>query len=462
MRVCLLFFLIVVVPFYGQKQQLYNADYLPQALLLNPGSMVSYDWHAGIPLLSGIGVGVGSKNITVYDLFQVNADDTFNQRLTAKVEELTNRDYVAINQNLEIINFGFRLKNGNYFSAGWYQEIDFISYFPKDIARLAYEGNAQNLNYPFKASDIKLRAEAVSVFHMGINKQVNERFTAGARIKFYSSIFGAESTTNTGTFTTQLTPDGPNYYEHRLTNLSGGLKIAGLGAFEDFSQSQLLENTVASGNYGLGLDLGFTYQLDRQLFINGSLLDLGALFYKINTYEYYGEGSYTFDGIELIFPSILDNDNEVRPYWENLEDDFNENLTFDERAGVSYTVVRPVKLFSGFEYRFGRPSACNCLHPEEESLLYRAGLQGYVINRPQLPQASLTAYFDAALGRNFRGKVTYSADPFSYTNIGFLISVRLSSFNFYFTADNLLDYNNLAKSNTASLQLGLQLISNSK
>ena len=99
MRIYMLVFLFVVTPFYGQNQQLYNADYLPQGLLLNPGSRVNYDWHAGIPLVSGIGFGVGLKNVTVYDLFQIDAATTFNERVAAKVNELTNRDYFSFHQN---------------------------------------------------------------------------------------------------------------------------------------------------------------------------------------------------------------------------------------------------------------------------------------------------------------------------------------------------------------------------
>jgi len=457
-----LLFLMLISAFktFAQIPQLYDADYLPQSLMLNPGNEVDFDKHLGIPLLSGIGVGVGLRNVSVYDIFQVNENTEINARIRAKADQLTNKDYGVLHQNLEILSAGFRNKKGNYISFGWYEALDAVAYFPKDIATLAYEGNQQNLGYSFKASDIKARAEMVSVFHIGMNKKINERLTLGGRFKIYSGMFSAESTTNTGTFTTYLTPDGNNFYEHRLANIDGGLKIAGTGSFEEFSQSQILQNSVFSGNYGAGIDLGFSYKLNERWVVSGSLLDLGFIHYSSNTYEYYGEGDFTFDGIEFIFPSVVDNNMAIRPYWTDLEDEFRENMTFDEREDIQYTVLRPVTLLGGLSYAFGERLDCNCLDPEEDRFRFKTGLQAMAIKRPRGVQAGLTAFLDAPLTSFLNTKLTYGIDAFTYTNVGFLISAKIRSFNVYLAADNLLSYSNIADSNTASFQIGFQLISN--
>ncbi|MEO2081046.1 MAG: DUF5723 family protein [Leeuwenhoekiella sp.] len=446
----------------AQYQQLYDTDYLPQSLLLNPGNKVDFDKHFGIPLLSGVGVQAATRNVSVYDIFQVSERDEIKERIWAKVDQLSNRDYAVLHQSLEILSAGFRTRKGNYVSFGWYEELDAITYFPKDVATLAYEGNQQHLGYAFKASDIKARAEMVSVFHIGMNKKVNEHFSIGGRFKLYSGMFSAESTHNSGTFTTYLTPDGNNYYEHRLENINGGLKIAGIGSFEEVSESQILQNSVFGGNYGVGIDLGFSYDFNERWSASGSLLDLGFINYRSKTYEYYGNGDFDFDGIEFIFPSVVDENTVIRPYWTDLEEEFNENMNFGERADVSYTLLRPVKLLGGLIYSFGERLKCNCLNPEENRYRFKTGLQAMVIKRPGGIQAGLTAFLDAPVTSFLNTKLTYGIDSFTYTNVGFLISAKIRSFNVYLAADNLLSYSNIADSNTASFQIGFQLISNTK
>ena len=71
-----------------------------------------------------------------------------------------------------------------------------------------------------------------------------------------------------------------------------------------------------------------------------------------------------------------------------------------------------------------------------------------------------TLYFDKTFSEHFRAKVSYTADSFTWSNIGLLVSARLYDFNVYLAADNLLDYTNLAKARNASLQFGFQLILN--
>ena len=54
------------------KQLLYNWEVTPQTLLLNPGSLVTSQFHAGVPLASGFHFNVGSSGVSVFDVF---ADD---------------------------------------------------------------------------------------------------------------------------------------------------------------------------------------------------------------------------------------------------------------------------------------------------------------------------------------------------------------------------------------------------
>ena len=201
------------------KQVLYGLEEVPQNLLLNPGSKVPQKYHFGIPFLSQIHVSGGASGVSVYDIFgESNVD--INTRIRNKIFEMDDKDFFTINQQLNIIDFGWLANNDIYFSGGMYQELDFISYFPKDLAILAWEGNQNYLGYPFDLGEISMTGEVLTVFHFGANKKLSDNLTVGVRGKVYSSLIQFQSINNTGTFTTRESTNGVNIYEHELQNLS--------------------------------------------------------------------------------------------------------------------------------------------------------------------------------------------------------------------------------------------------
>jgi len=83
----------------------------------------------------------------------------------------------------------------------------------------------------------------------------------------------------------------------------------------------------------------------------------------------------------------------------------------------------------------------------------------YAINRPRGPQTAITAFYQRRVGNIMALKATYTADKFSYTNLGLGLNLQAGPVNLYVMADNLLSYQNIAASNYASFQLGLNIIS---
>lgn len=428
--------------------------------MMNPGADVGFDMHFGIPALSGIHAGFGTTGLVVDDLFRDDPESTINERIEDALYRLSENDYTAVSQRLELLSAGWCNRSGDYFSAGWYQETDLIVYLPRDPAIFAFEGNASNLGQPLDFSDISARGEVVSVFHFGMNRKINRKLHVGARIKLYSSMYNGTSTNNTGTFTTTRTPDGNNIYRHSLRGLDASLKTSGVLDYELLQARDVVSSAFFSGNHGLGVDVGFSYKLDRQWRLTASLVDLGMIFHKEETREYAASGNYDFDGIGLQYPT-LENLDEDPAYYEDLIDDFEENVPYSNTTGISYTTFRPVKFYSSIEYRFGEPKVLNCIDPDDNEYRFRTGLTVFAINRPRLPQASVTGYFDAKLLDFLHTKLTYTVDPFTATNLGFLVSAQIAKFNVYLAADNMLGYENLAQSKALNVQMGLQFIINS-
>jgi hypothetical protein len=445
------------------KQLLYGLESVPQSLLLNPGGEIDAQKHFGIPFFSGFHINAGTSGVNVYDIFGNDTGD-INTKIRDKISDLSDKDFFTITQQIELLNFGWRSQEGTYFSAGWYGETDFIAYFPKDVAVLATEGNRDYINVPFDIGQISARGDATSVFHFGMNKQLSRKLTIGGRAKLYSSLISVSSTNNTGTINTVPSENGLNVYEHRLSNIDFSFQSAGLTSLTALSGDRagitttVMGRALFSGNYGLGVDVGFTYQLTDKVRLSASALDIGAIFHVTDTDTYRIQGDYTLNGIELVFPPIEDGEFTL-PYYNDLEDEIDRELKLDT-ISKSYVQTRPLKVHAQLAYNFGKfigGAACDCLEKGRIRRVNEMGVHLYVIKRPKGPQTAGTFFYRRRFGTNFSLKGTYTVDSYSKDNVGAAMVMDIGKFNFYIAADNLLRYENLAKANSVSLQLGLNL-----
>src|SRR5690606_1557262 len=133
--------------------------------------------------------------------------------------------------------------------------------FPKDLARLAWEGNQSNLGYPFNFADLSTTGEILTTLHFGVNKQVSDRLTLGARAKLYNSMLHFRSVNNSGTFRTELgDANSNNIYEHFFQNIDLQLQTSGYAPLREDKSGVggILGRSFFGGNFGVGFDVGAT------------------------------------------------------------------------------------------------------------------------------------------------------------------------------------------------------------
>jgi hypothetical protein len=460
MRIISIFYLAfgLSVSFAQNKQILYGFEEVPQSLMLNPGSRVPQKSHFGIPFLSQIHVNGGANGVSTFDIFGKSSVD-INTRIRNKIFEMSERDFFTATQQLEILNFGWRSFKEIYFSGGVYQELDFIAYFPRDLAILAWEGNRDYIDYEFDLGQVSTTGDLMAVYHFGANKKINKKWTLGARGKIYSSMISFKSTKNEGTFVTRLGDvNSPNIYEHILTNIDVSVQTSGIASLEDSSVGKVLSRGFFGGNLGLGIDFGATYEINDRWTASGSVLDLGVIFHSKDVEQYRATGDYTLNGIELIFPPLGEGESTI-PYYDNLEDEIEREIPIDTITS-GYTQLRPLKVNTGVKYSFGKfvgGEECDCFNKGIERV-QAVGLQYYSIIRPKGPQMAATLFYYHKLFNFLSAKATYTIDPYSYYNVGLGIATGLGKFNFYVAVDNALYYGNIAKAKSVSLQLGFNII----
>lgn len=457
MRKILIFLLILFINKITaqNKQVLYNFADLPQTLLLNPAAETNNKFHFGVPLLSGFSTEFGSSGFHLTDVLGANSI-SFNDKISAIINNLDAKDFLKMNVQIEVLNLGIRLNDKYYLSFGFYEEIDAIGYYPKDLFILLSEGNTPHLNKPFKASQLNYKLDVMGVLHAGITKKVDDKLTIGARFKIYSSAINIESSNNTGTLTTVSGTN--NIYTHYLNNFNISSRTSGLVNPETNEYISDCEDyfgkTFFGSNMGFGFDFGFNYNLNPQLELSGSILDFGFINHKNNIETTNFEGSFVFEGVDSLLSGDGDN------HWNTIRQRFKDELPTTQNE-ESYISWRPTKINAALKYSFGQRRSEICYDNRFKNYYTDAiGVQLYSVFRPLANQFAITGFYQKSLTDKIHSKVTYTIDDFSTTNIGAGLSMQFGKVNLYGMLDNILEYENLSSANSLSLQLGVNIIFN--
>ena len=456
MKKYILFLILAITTSINAQQQLsFSFGEIPQNLMLNPGAETNFKSHYGIPVFSNLSFKAGFTGFTLADLF-LNDSRDFNLKFEEVLNKIDSDDYININTVVEVLSAGLRIDDKTYVSFGFYEELDLITYFPKDITELVYYGNEPFLNRPFSISELVMKADMLGVLHAGMSRKVDEKLTIGGRLKIYSSSLNIETNNNSGTIT--ATTNNTNIIRQTLDNLDAEIRTSGIidsnGDANEFS-NDVFSNTLLGGNLGLGFDVGLTYHFSPQLEFTGSIIDVGFIKYSKNIRNYTAKGNYILDGINFEY-----NSDDPSDYWEQLEEDFNANVPTGETENT-YTSWRPMKINAALKYSFGEKRSKFCYTKTHKQYYYNSiGFQIHTIMRPLKPQLSFTSFYEKSFSKKIHTKFTHTINDYSAAIFGVATSLRVGKLNIFGVLDNILAVTDVASANNISLNFGFNIVIN--
>lgn len=448
MKKYILFFILAITSSINAQQQLsFSFGEIPQNLMLNPGAETNFKSHYGIPVFSNLSFKAGFTGFTLADLF-LNDSRDFNLKFEEVLNKIDSDDYININTVVEVLSAGLRIDDKTYVSFGFYEELDLITYFPKDITELVYYGNEPFLNRPFSISELVMKADMLGVLHAGMSRKVDEKLTIGGRLKIYSSSLNIETNNNSGTIT--ATTNNTNIIRQTLDNLDAEIRTSGITDSND-----VFSNTLLGGNLGLGFDVGLTYHFSPQLEFTGSIIDVGFIKYSKNIRNYTAKGNYILDGINFEY-----NSDDPSDYWEQLEEDFNANVPTGETENT-YTSWRPMKINAALKYSFGEKRSKFCYTKTHKQYYYNSiGFQIHTIMRLLKPQLSFTSFYEKSFSKKIHTKFTHTINDYSAAIFGVATSLRVGKLNIFGVLDNILAVTDVASANNISLNFGFNIVIN--
>jgi hypothetical protein len=235
-----------------------------------------------------------------------------------------------------------------------------------------------------------------------------DNLTVGARVKLLRGFVNTTTTTANATIFTD---------EYAVTLAAGmDARTSGIQNLDDkFSLSKY------SGNNGFGLDLGATFKPIDKLTVAASFLDLGAIKWKNDLYQYTldkSKATYTYSGFDM--DKLVSGESQDGLVIDSIKTKFKP----EEKAGSAYSTALPAKALISGTYDVGKNFSVG-------TMFYAERFMG-----------RLATGWSVGMNKHF-GKVistslSYTVSNRSFNNLGAGLSLNFTPIQIYVVGDNLL------------------------
>ncbi len=437
-KYCFLFGLILlgIIPLRAQDTGLSMMTNLWQTNILNPSKMTDRKFIFSFP---GISASLGTSALTYNGITSTNAEGETVIIANDFIDQLNNKNTVWANTNFETFHVAFG--SGCWqVSVGHSFKTNTSMTFPKELAQLALQGNAQFLGQTVNIAP-EFNFSTYSEWSVGTAIDY-DRFSFGARLK----LLGGLSNFSSGNAIANIYTNDASIYELTLTsdysiNSAGLIDVTGLegnnGAVEVTTTDMDLLDALFGQNKGLAIDLGATFRVNEKLEFSGSILDLGTINWTENTKVYNSEGTYEYKGLDLLnlvesedadFSQIADTLGEIFQF-SKVDKSYRTALSWRTYWTVSYQISK--------NFRVG-------------GLFHTRRLKGDFD-----PTVAVNAALD--LGRWWTLGTNLSHGKSTGLAFGANTAVRLGPVQLFFATDNLPALFNVVDNSYAHARLGMNL-----
>ncbi|MDR0832992.1 MAG: DUF5723 family protein [Candidatus Symbiothrix sp.] len=300
---------------WAQSNTLYFMRGIPERSVFNPAFQPESDWYLELPFLPTFSLGGGNNSLVFNDVIfnkdgktMTFLDENAGSRRDAFYDALHNNTRLHTNLSYKLLGFGLR-KNQNYFSFDVTQKSTSDIFLPKDLFSFGLYGMEKAST--FDLTKVGVQASLYMEIGVGWSRKLNDKLTVGAKLKYLIGQANVHTSFNDLKLTTnrdEWTINGTGKLHASLPYTTIPFKDAENvnGQIIDFDNIDFKDNLSASdilsaafsSNWGLGVDLGVTYQLLPNLQLSAALTDLGFIRWSKNLTNSNVNSGYTFTGAD--------------------------------------------------------------------------------------------------------------------------------------------------------------------
>ncbi|MBS1507437.1 MAG: hypothetical protein JSS79_12390 [Bacteroidetes bacterium] len=412
-RLFLVFIFVGVQAFAQNEGTLSFMNSLPQVTYNNPAFVPRYRVSVGLPGSSIM--AYYSNNSFTYNDAVTHVHDSVKADLTKFNNALRPKNYITTAIQADLFRLSLKINARLYLTFNETVKTYERLMFPKNLTTAFIGGTAAFIG---KSVSLSPNAEAVAYLEsaLGASYAIDKNLTVGARIKLLKGF--ANATTQSATL--NLAVDNLNY--GLTANAGADIRTSGIYNFTQSGYDFGKNYKDYLHNNGFAFDIGATYRLMDRLTLGASLIDIGSINWKNNTYGYtlnQNSANYTFQGVDL---SQVINGN--TNYLNAQGDSIQKKFTFKEGAISAYRSPIPGKMYLSGMYEIRRNFKAG-------AVLYAEKFRGRFT-------PGLTIGVTKDFGRRLTASGTYTIANNSYNNLGLGFSLNLPPFQLYLVGDNLL------------------------
>lgn len=428
---------MMAIPFVSFSQlstTTYFNKYNPRQHKVNPAFRPDGN-YIGFPCLSTFAINAGNSRFSFNDFFvkgKINGEkrgmlffDKYapESAIDDFVKQMGRRERVFTSYNIDIIDFGFRTKKNNYYTATISNRFDLMTAVPKQLGvEPLLHGMDKGETYDMKINKLSVDASLYSQLAIGFSRPITDKLTVGAKVKYLYGHANVSTNFKDLRLTAsrekwELTGDGsvraacPGL---RFVPKEDG-QIDEVEAFEDFDGSY-----AKPQGHGGALDLGATYQLLPRLQLSASIIDLGFIHWKNNLQELEKKDDIVYDGVDVVFG---DDESDFGDYFEVYEDMAKAAYRINETP-KAYNRALASKIHLGAEYSFW-DDRLGLGILSKTSIFKRMVWEDFTLSANLRPN------------RFFSMVVTYNMFDGAWNNLGCGMNFNLGAFNLNLAVDNI-------------------------
>ena len=254
----------------------------------------------------------GNSGFTVKNIFKhVPSEDKYIVDLDQIYSSLAKKNYLFTEQNVQLLNFGFRIGEGYAHAGLSLRGFQSVSY-PKELLKLK-DGTYFDEDSKIDLGGLGLSADLFYQYSFGYSWEFSDQITFGAAIKRLQGTMNAR----TKKFDLVMTTDDDMYdislksdielqfscgtdiqFEYDDKGMIHDAKATNMD-FDDMKDDDWKQLFWKAKNGGWAMDLGMTYKFDDRLSFAASVTDFGGIKWKQYSKTLEQHGTFDFTGVDI-------------------------------------------------------------------------------------------------------------------------------------------------------------------
>jgi len=409
-----------------------QTNHLVQSVIQgNPANFTDFRFNLALP---SVYVGASNSGFSAKEVLQ-EVPGGYRLQLDPALANLKETgNHLGLTAAVQAGALSFQVKRKVQFTFFQTTQLDVQLQYPKALPELLWRGN-----YPLVGQALsvgpQLNVLGYNAYGGGLAFKVGEKVCFGANLKLLTGLLGIQSERNHLVLETD-----PEYYQLSLES-DWLIKTAGLNDLSDEQTDAFLADTrtsyfLNSKNYGVGADVGLTWQASPKWKVGLSVKDLGSIRWTQHAYALASKGNVKYEGATIqLFSEENENLEGIGDSIAQLLEVQGTKATFSTRLPLrsflttSWTPTPSFSLGTTFQYR---------------SWYGHAGWYA-------------SAQLQQRLGRVLYVGVLMGYGQYIGTQWGANASLRLGPFQFYALTDSIMPLLDPFSGKSSNLRMGMNL-----